>query len=142
MKRFLQYSFAGLIALSLISAPAFHTVHAANLVFCNTGTPDANGQFANPCTWSSLILLIKVVIRFLIIDIGLPATAIVFAYAGFMILSAGGNTGQRKKGKDMFQKVVVGFAIALAAWAIVNTILVALVCKGTAGQSCDYSLLQ
>ena len=49
-----------------------------------------------------------------------------FAYAGFVLLTAGGDTSKLKKAKDVFTNVALGLVFAAAAWLIVHTILTTL----------------
>jgi hypothetical protein len=104
-----------------------------DLIICNKelGT---DGKFTNPCDFNDFVDLGKRVINFMIY-LAVPLAALTFAYSGFTILTAGGNTGQRDKGKKMFGKVAMGLFWILAAWLIINTILNALLKDG-------YSLLE
>ena len=58
--------------------------------------------------------------------IGGSIAALVFAYAGFLILTAGGNESKMEKGRGMFMPVVWGFVWMLSAWLIVKLILIGL----------------
>ncbi len=78
------------------------------------------------CNFEKFILLIQNVIDFLIVTIGIPLAMILFAYAGWLYMSAGGDTGKISKGHDIFKSVIIGLALALAAWLIVHTIVFAL----------------
>ncbi|MBX4199135.1 pilin [Candidatus Parcubacteria bacterium] len=94
----------------------------ANLIVCN-------GTKADPCTYAKLILLSQNLIQDLVIISTLLATA-VFAYAGFKLLTSGGDPGALKEAKSIFMKVVIGYVWILAAWLIVYTITNALLNKG------------
>lgn len=48
---------------------------------------------------------------------------LMFVYAGFLYITAGGDTGKISKATGVFGKVVVGLIIVLLAWTIVDTIL-------------------
>lgn len=122
------------MVLAVLISPLVISAADNDLVFCNTGTPNAQGEFDKPCGWREFVDLGQRFINFLIILI-IPLATVTFAYAGFTILTAGGNAGQVQKGKEMFTKVATGIAWALAAWLIINTILNALVGDG-------YSLLR
>jgi len=73
------------------------------------------------CNFEKLIELTQRVINFLIF-IAVAIAGIVFAYAGFLYLSAGGDEGQVKRAHGIFLDVLFGIIIALAAWLIVNAI--------------------
>lgn len=77
------------------------------------------------CEFSHLVLLINNIINFLLVSILLPLAAIMFAAAGFMIVTAGGDPGRISQGKEIFGSVLKGILIAFMAWLAVQTILVA-----------------
>lgn len=77
------------------------------------------------CTYNDLIALVNGLITY-IVQIGTGIAALLFAYAGFLYLTAGGNKGKARKAKTIFKNVIYGFIIILAAWLVVNTILAAL----------------
>ena len=123
-----------IVIFGTLAAPALTIAAESTLVFCNK-TVDANGLFVGPkCGWPELMDLVNRGIKYIIL-LSVPIAAIAFAYAGFLIMSAGGNAGQVKRAREIFQDVLVGLFFILAAWAIVNTILTALTGGG-------YSLLR
>lgn len=105
-------------------------VFAALFVLCVLLLPvaTAHAQFftnlcQNPpqCTLDELFGLGNRIINFLII-ISIPLATILFAYAGFLLLTAGENAGQRSHAKEIFWKVMWGFIFVLSAWVIVRTV--------------------
>ena len=50
-------------------------------------------------------------------------SAILFAYAGFVYLSAYGDEGKIKKAHEIFSDVAIGLVIILSAWLIVDTLM-------------------
>ncbi len=89
------------------------------------GLVPCDGTPAHPCTFTSLLNLVNRMIRYLIY-LMIPLSAIVFAYAGFLLITKGGNPGAREQASGMFMKVVLGLIFVLGAWLIVSTILDAL----------------
>lgn len=87
----------------------------AALVTCGINSGDQ-------CDFYDVINLISAVIQF-IFGLIVPIAAIMFTYAGFLLLFSGGNSGKKEKAKEIFVNVALGLVIALAAWLIVNTIL-------------------
>ena len=81
---------------------------------------------ADDCNFDAFILLFSNVINFLLFDVAIPLSALVFAYAGWLYLSSGLKPDQRTKAKGIFGKVLLGIVIALAAWLIVKAIMVGL----------------
>lgn len=75
------------------------------------------------CGFPELILLISNIITFLLFTIATPLAALIFAYAGIMLLTSGGDTGKLKTAKKIIGNLLIGYVIALAAWLIINTIL-------------------
>ncbi len=92
---------------------------------CNTEV-DATGSFKNPCGINNLLELINNVINFLLFYISAPLAAILFAYSGFLLLTGGGESGKRSQAKSIFINVIIGFVVAMAAWLIIHTVLMAL----------------
>lgn len=107
------------LALMML-APAFLLSAADGLVPCG-----GNGQ-NNPCAFSDFFVLINNVINFLLFNIATPLAALTFAVAGWMYLTAGGDTGKIKQAHELFKNVAIGFIIALSAWLIVKAILLGL----------------
>lgn len=56
-------------------------------------------------------------------NIILPLAALGILAAAIMILTAGGSEGRIKTGKTMLFNILIGFFIAISAWAILNTVL-------------------
>lgn len=131
--KYITYVLAHICILTILLSPFVISAAESNLIFCNTGTPNAQGEFSDPCGWKEFVSLAQRFINYLILLI-IPLATVTFAWAGFTILTAGGNAGQVQKGKEMFTKVAIGVAWTLAAWLVINTILNALVGDG-------YSLL-
>lgn len=95
---------------------------------CNvTGDTVADGQYATKyriaCDFEMLIKLVNKFINFLLVYIATPLAAIIFAYAGFMLIFSGGNEHKLGKAKHMILAVFAGYVIALIAWLVIKTIL-------------------
>ena len=76
-----------------------------------------------PCDFNALMTLINNIISFILFDIVVPIAAIMFFYAGFELVTSGGNTEKRGMAKKVFTKAIFGLALAAGAWLIVKTIL-------------------
>ncbi len=113
---------AFVLALSIIVLP-FFAFAAGGLVPCD-GTGDSK------CTFSSFVLLLNNIIDFLITAVALPVSAILFAWAGFLYLTAAGNGSQISKAHGIFKNVFVGLILTLAAWLIINLVTMTLAGKG------------
>jgi hypothetical protein len=73
------------------------------------------------CTFNHLVSLVINIINALIIFSTFFATA-AFAYAGFLLLTSGGNESAKTRAKDIFKKVLIGYLWILGAWLVVYTI--------------------
>lgn len=74
------------------------------------------------CGWNELLALVNNVITFTLKYMVIPIAAIMFAYAGFLLITAGGGEA-KTKAKSIFTNAVIGLVIALAAFLIVKLIL-------------------
>ena len=83
------------------------------------------GTKANPkaCDFNDIMKLINTIINFVLFVIAVPLAAIMFAYAGFMLVTSGGSSEKMSQAKSIFGNVAIGLIIAAAAWLIVHTIL-------------------
>jgi len=90
-----------------------------------TGDEDPKNADYSPCTFASLQRLIMNVMYYLIY-ISIPAAALSFGWAGWLLISSGGNMSKRNEAKRIFTKVGIGLVIILTAWLIVHTITSAL----------------
>ena len=89
---------------------------AAELVPCSTG---------DDCTFESLILLINNVLKFIFTKLAVPIAAIMFVYAGFLLVTAQGGEA-KGKAKTIFTNTVLGLVLAAGAYLIVKLVLVTL----------------
>ena len=83
------------------------------------------GTTANPtpCDFNGLMETVNKVVNFFLFRMALPIAAIMFAYAGFLLVTSGGEAGKRTKAKDIFMNVALGLVFAAAAWLIIHTVL-------------------
>ena len=84
---------------------------------------------ATPCTFGKLVELAQNLITDLIFLSTFLAVA-AFVYAGFLLLTSGGSTGQKDKAKGVFLNVLKGYLWILIAWLLVYTITSALLWDG------------
>ncbi len=81
------------------------------------------------CDFDDLVALVKAIINF-IITLAIVGSAIMFAWAGFIYITAGGSQEKVKQAHNLFKYVGLGLVIILAAWLIVDLILEALTGDG------------
>ena len=50
-------------------------------------------------------------------------SAVLFAWAGWVSMTAGGDMGKIKRAREVFGNVVIGLVIILAAWLVVDLLM-------------------
>jgi len=86
----------------------------------------------NICGFAHIIELIQRIIEFIFLMV-LPIAALVFAYAGFLYMTSGGDSGRRGAAKKAMINMVIGVLVVMAAWLIIKTVLVAIGVDENAG---------
>ncbi len=86
-------------------------------------TVDVSYQVSNPCDFNGVLHLINNVVHFILFFLAVPIAAIMFAYAGFILLTSGGSTEKKSKAKNIFLNVAIGLIFAAASWLIISTVL-------------------
>ncbi len=105
----------------------------SNLVPCGTDRGEViteNGKetadsrkILNPCGFDDILAFINNTINFLLFKLALPVSAMMFAYAGFLLITSGGEANKKTHAKEIFWNVAIGLIIAAASFVIVNTVL-------------------
>lgn len=111
-----QLFFSGIAILLQLPLVAY----AAGLVPC--GGTDAAGNAEAACQTCHVLGLINGVNAWLVGILSICA-AIMFAVAGYRILTAGGNPSVLKEAKGMIVNVAIGFMIVLAAWILIDLMM-------------------
>lgn len=109
-----MYRFFIILVVVCVSVPAiaFAQNFFGPLVSCE----------GSQCQACHLVQLADNIIRFLI-SIMAVLGAILIAWAGLLMATSRGNTGQLAQGKRILLNTIVGLAVMLAAWLIVDTIM-------------------
>jgi lysylphosphatidylglycerol synthetase-like protein (DUF2156 family) len=81
------------------------------------------------CKFAHLVQLANNVLN-LLVNLSIMAAALMFAYAGFLYMSDGGNMTKVKEAHTVFTSVAVGIIIVLIAWLSIDTLLNTLTGKG------------
>ncbi|MDQ3075715.1 MAG: hypothetical protein M3Q34_01130 [bacterium] len=131
IKKIFSFILVFTVITSVVSGPIIVSAQAG-LVPCGTekkpvvagqnGT-ETGGEVINPCGFKHVFKLINGLIDFIFKFMVVPIAAIMFAYAGFLMLFSGGNAGKSEKAKGIFINVAFGLVIAAAAWLIIHTLL-------------------
>lgn len=130
IKKFVIRNYTFVIVLALLIMPAISLAQTLNTPGPNGLVPCDNST-ANPCGFNQLMTLINNVINFILYGMVIPIAAILFAYAGFELVTSGGSTEKRGLAKKVFTNVVIGLVIAMACWLIVKLVLGILGYSGT-----------
>lgn len=80
------------------------------------------GEITNPCDFNYAIYLINKLINIILFQFVVPIAAIMFCYAGFLLLFSGGNSEKKSQAKKIFVNVAIGIVFAAGAWLIIHTI--------------------
>jgi hypothetical protein len=115
-----------LLALCLFSVSSSAVLADNALVQCGRTKDVWNGsltaqQQAQDCNFAAAVQMINDIINYLIM-ISMPLAAIAFAYAGWLYLSAGDDTGKVKKAHEIFLSVGVGVIVILSGWLLFKLI--------------------
>jgi hypothetical protein len=135
IKKFVIRNSAFLIVFMLLIMPALSFgANGDSLVHCGVTSQEvlsAHPEYAKPCDFNGIMDLVNTVIKFVLFDMVIPIAAIMFFYAGFLMVTAGGEAaGARTKAKSIFTNVVIGLILAMAAWLIIRMVLSILGYKG------------
>lgn len=74
------------------------------------------------CGWRDLIALINRIIKFCVY-IAAALSAVAFAYAGFLYMTAFGSSGKIEEAHGIFKKTFTGILFVLMGWLLVYTLL-------------------
>lgn len=86
------------------------------------GLVPCGGANEPPCTMSHLFVLLHNVLDFAITRLAPLFVVIMLVFGGFNILTSAGNPGRVNKGKELIKWALVGYALILLSWIIINTI--------------------
>jgi len=104
----------------------FFLLPATSLAASHGGiVPDCGYSIGNQCSFADLVQLGMNILNFIVV-FAISITAIMFAIAGFLYFSDGGNEKNITTAHTIFTSVVIGLVIILTAWLIVNTLLLTL----------------
>lgn len=98
------------------------TVSNPNLVGDPGGVVPCSGRDCGTC---QLVVLGNRVVGVLI-TIMIAGTMILFAWAGFWMVTSRGSQSEYQRAKNLLQNVIIGLIIMLVAWLAVDTVLKAL----------------
>ena len=123
MKKFSIQFIPHLIIFLLFVAPV--VTFSAGLVPCG-GFKEDGITPQSACDFNQFIDLIKGVINFILLKLAIPLGAIMFAYAGFLLVTSGGSTEALTKAKHILWDTFLGLVFVAGAWLIIKAVLMVL----------------
>lgn len=112
LKKYLIPSLTSVIVLVILLLPVLSfAAEWKGLVACK-----------EDCDFGDLMQLINKVINFILVSMAIPIAAIMFAYAGFLLVTAQGGEA-KSTAKTIFTNTVFGLLLAVGSWIIINTLL-------------------
>lgn len=112
-----------LIALLVFALPA---VTYAQFPFFGPIIPDCGQNNPNALGWGAVLEVVNNIIALLITVLVVFVAPLIIAWAGFLLVAYSVNPAGKERARSLLINLVVGLVIALAAWLIVNTIMIAL----------------
>lgn len=111
------------LVLAILVVPLFS--FAADPPHSGLVPPCGEDPDTGQCIWGfkELMSLIYNVIRFILFKMVVPIAAIMFAYAGFLMVTSGGSVEQAGKARTIFTNVALGLIIAVIAFLVIKTLL-------------------
>lgn len=120
-KKIISIIFAVVVLISPSLAKADFSIVPCNPKFYSNS--DVKGvNLSDDCGWEQLVAMGQNVINYSVVLMAI-LSVIGIAYAGFLYVTANGNSGQITKAHGIFIKIIWGIIFVLGAWLIVNTIL-------------------
>lgn len=110
----LKAKYLGLIVIMMLSTPSLVSLSAAGLVPCGLNENDM-------CTICDFVVLFQNLLNLFITQIIWYIALGMILYAGFLIITSPEN--KKKDAYDLIKRVLIGIAIILLSWVIINTFI-------------------
>lgn len=122
-----------LFVVLILLVPFAVSAKERGLVPCDGACPRTpDGQLLDaecvPCTFCHLLEFIIKLARFALVDVFFPLAGLMILWGGIMMVLGEKSYG---KGKEILKNTVFGLVISLAAFIIVNTIIIGLASQTT-----------
>jgi len=73
------------------------------------------------CTWCDFFQFAQKIINFLMYNIAFPLAVVFIIYGGITMMLNSGNPGKLQESQGIIWSAIIGIAIMLSAWVILNT---------------------
>ena len=87
-----------------------------------TGKPGVLVPCSANCQFNDLMKLVNDVINYVFLVLAVPIAAIMFAYAGILMVTSAGSKESREKAKSIFFNVTLGLFFIGACWLLVHLV--------------------
>jgi len=128
-KKIISYTGLVLFSLPLLTFAADSATVASGVA--KGITYECTGGAPGVCTFADVIAAIQLVLKWGT-TFAVAFSVVVIAWAGFIYMTSGGNSGKRAEANTMLMKVAIGIAFMFMAWLIVTLIMNALGVTGAA----------
>lgn len=75
----------------------------------------------NPLSISSFPELVQRLLQVLLV-FAVPIAVFLIVYGGFVLLTSAGDPGKQRSAQEIIKWTIIGFAVILAAWALVSAL--------------------
>lgn len=121
---FLSTAFVLIGTLPLISQA--QTAFDPGTIVPQCGYFSADNSTFQECTLCDFMQLVRNVLNF-ILFMTMVTSGALFAWAGWLFATAGGNGANHTKANNIFRNVIIGLVLVIGAYTIVNTLMKMLV---------------
>lgn len=121
--RKLQFLLAGIILVGMMGVAAFPLEAAPPPDLSNGLVPCGSASNPEPCSICHFGALAINITNFMMYYVALPATALLVAIGGIMLLIAGPSETLRTRGKEILKATIIGILIVFLAWLLVDTMI-------------------
>ena len=119
MKKILYSLFPTLAILSIAPLAEAAPFSFFNESMCSVALPSAGINF---CTVCDLLKVVENAVNYATLIV-LPIGAVAIVYGGFLIMTSGGDSGRLGSGRKALWAAMIGVAITLGSWLLVNTVI-------------------
>lgn len=119
----LRFLLAGVILVGIMSVTALAAEAAPPPDLSKGLVPCGSSLNQEPCSICHFGALAINLTNFLMYYVALPATALLVAIGGIMLLIAGPSEPMRNHGKEILKATIIGIIIVFLAWLLVDTVI-------------------
>ena len=92
------------------------------LVHCGISLPGAPVDPAEQCDFTDLMKLVQNALNFIIYQLATPIAVLMFAFAGFKLVTSGGDPKAESTARKIFTNTLIGYAVMLSSFLIIKLV--------------------